>query len=122
MKILAIHDGHNASAAFLDNGEVIAAIQEERLTRDKNQGGFPEHSIQEILKIANCELNQVDHIVFCGFGVINHKTREDVMGSYTRKFNFQPHNILNERNPEQFVYAFFPMQSNLLDLRLAPGF
>ncbi|MCK5542565.1 MAG: hypothetical protein KAI40_07705 [Desulfobacterales bacterium] len=93
MKILAIHDGHNASAAFLQDGEVIAAIQEERLTRNKNQGGFPENSILEILKIANCNLKDVDHIAFCGFGVINHKTRDDVIGSYEKKFNAKPDNI-----------------------------
>ena len=110
MKILAIHDGHNASAAVLNNGEVIAAIQEERLTRDKNQGGFPERSINEILEIANCDLKDVDQIVFCGFGVINHKTRDDVMGSYERKFNFQHKNFFKKAEDQirQYRDSLFP--------------
>ena len=29
--VLGIHDGHEASAALIKNGEVIAAIAEERL-------------------------------------------------------------------------------------------
>ncbi|MCK5312805.1 MAG: hypothetical protein KAJ62_11885, partial [Desulfobacteraceae bacterium] len=42
---------------------------------------------------ANCNLKDVDHIAFCGFGVINHKTRDDVIGSYEKKFNAKPDNI-----------------------------
>jgi len=41
MKILGIHDGHNASASLIIDGCVIAAISEERLTRNKHQYGFP---------------------------------------------------------------------------------
>jgi len=37
MKIIAINDGHNASIALLENGELKLAIQEERFTRVKNQ-------------------------------------------------------------------------------------
>jgi predicted NodU family carbamoyl transferase len=29
--VLGIHNGHNASAALIKNGSVVAAIQEERL-------------------------------------------------------------------------------------------
>jgi carbamoyltransferase len=36
MKILSIHDGHNASACLLIDGEIKYAIQEERLIREKN--------------------------------------------------------------------------------------
>ena len=36
MNILAIHDGHNASACHLRDGEIKLALQEERLAREKN--------------------------------------------------------------------------------------
>ena len=39
--ILGIHDGHNASACLLEDGVVSRAVQEERFTLVKNQGGFP---------------------------------------------------------------------------------
>ena len=42
--ILGIHDGHNAAAALLEQGRVVAAVQEERLTGNKNQGGVPRSS------------------------------------------------------------------------------
>ena len=41
MVILGIHDGHNASAALIINGELKCAIAEERLSRQKNHYGFP---------------------------------------------------------------------------------
>ena len=41
MKIIGIHDGHNSSVAYMDNGEIIFAIQEERITGIKNEEGFP---------------------------------------------------------------------------------
>lgn len=38
---LGIHDGHNASAALIRDGRLELALQEERLTRVKNQGDAP---------------------------------------------------------------------------------
>ena len=33
MKILGLNIGHNATAALLDDGQIVAAVQEERLNR-----------------------------------------------------------------------------------------
>jgi carbamoyltransferase len=38
---LGIHDGHNASVAVVRDGRIELALQEERLTRIKNQGDAP---------------------------------------------------------------------------------
>ena len=51
MNVIGIHDGHNASACLIKNGELIAAIGEERLTRNKHQYGFPFKSIKKIYLI-----------------------------------------------------------------------
>ena len=45
MVILGIHDGHNASASLIVDGELVCALGEERLSRDKHQYGFPKKSI-----------------------------------------------------------------------------
>src|SRR5690348_666563 len=42
MPFLGIHDGHNASAALIEDGRLTFALQEERLTRVKNQGDAPQ--------------------------------------------------------------------------------
>ncbi|HEX5431285.1 MAG TPA: hypothetical protein VFW83_04925, partial [Bryobacteraceae bacterium] len=39
--VIGIHDGHNASVALLRDGRLELALQEERLTRVKNQGDAP---------------------------------------------------------------------------------
>tara|TARA_X000000950_G_scaffold289480_1_gene414002 strand:- start:9064 stop:10902 length:1839 start_codon:yes stop_codon:yes gene_type:complete len=55
---------HDSSAALLNNGEIIAAVQEERFTRIKHDSSFPRNSIQFVLKQANISLKDVDAIVF----------------------------------------------------------
>ena len=35
MIILGIHDGHNSGATIVKNGQIIASVLEERLTRKK---------------------------------------------------------------------------------------
>src|SRR4051812_29967776 len=47
--VLGVHDGHNASAALLRDGSIELALQEERLTRVKNQGDAPGGAIQAAL-------------------------------------------------------------------------
>ncbi len=94
MKILGIHDGHSSSAALIEDGQILAAVQEERLTRQKNQGGFPLEAVREVLKIAEIELSDVDHAAFCGHGTFNVKTREDVMASFARKFTPKSKGVL----------------------------
>ncbi len=42
---LGINDGHTAGAALVRDGQVVAAIQEERLVNIKNYSGVPHKSI-----------------------------------------------------------------------------
>lgn len=60
MKILGIHDGHNASACLLEDGKIKWAIQEERLTNEKNKGGFPIKSIEKIMKLESMSPSDID--------------------------------------------------------------
>ena len=39
MKIISIHNGHNASAAYFEDGSIKDCISEERFTKIKNQDG-----------------------------------------------------------------------------------
>ena len=60
MIILGIHDGHNASAALLRDGELVGAVQEERFTRVKNQGGIPLRAVDDVLGAAGLVRDDVD--------------------------------------------------------------
>jgi carbamoyltransferase len=55
---------HDAAAAIIMNGKIIAAAQEERFTRKKHDPNFPTNAIRFCLKQAKVNLNQVDHVVF----------------------------------------------------------
>ena len=53
---------HDSSACIVVDGKLIAAIEEERLNRDKHTRVFPRMAIDRCLKIANLDPNDIDHI------------------------------------------------------------
>lgn len=55
---------HDSSACIIDKGEIIAAAQEERFTREKHTAEFPTLSIKFCLEKVNCQLDEIDAIVF----------------------------------------------------------
>ena len=52
MYILGIHDGHHSGASLFFKNKIICAISEERLSRKKNEYGFPKKSIEFCLNKA----------------------------------------------------------------------
>lgn len=55
---------HDSAAALLQDGELIAAAQEERFTRRKHDARFPRHAVQYCLQEGRIPLTAVEHIVF----------------------------------------------------------
>ena len=55
---------HDSAVAYIDNGKIINAVQEERFTRIKHDNSFPKQSINFILKENKLSLNDIDYIVF----------------------------------------------------------
>ena len=55
---------HDSAAALLRNGEIVAAVQEERFTRKKHDSSFPRRAIEYCLKEAGVEPREVDIVVF----------------------------------------------------------
>lgn len=65
MKLLGISCYyHDASAALIIDGNVIAAAAEERFTRIKHDNSFPEHAARFCLDWANITSSDIDEIVF----------------------------------------------------------
>lgn len=63
MYILGINAFHpDASAALVKDGELLAAVEEERLNRVKHSAGFPALSVQYCLEKAGVSLKDIDHI------------------------------------------------------------
>ena len=60
MNILGIWDGHDAGAALLAGGELVFAVNEERLTRRKLEIHFPARSIAACLAHAGFDPGHID--------------------------------------------------------------
>ena len=55
---------HDAAAALVRDGEIVAAAQEERFTRRKHDAGFPSHAIAYCLREAGMEAGDLDAVAF----------------------------------------------------------
>ena len=64
MRILGIHDGHNATAALMVDGAIVAAISEERLAHRKNEMGFPALAAKECLRLGGVTPDELDVVAF----------------------------------------------------------
>ncbi|BAO75040.1 carbamoyltransferase [Winogradskyella sp. PG-2] len=53
---------HDSTACIVVDGSLIAAIEEERLNRDKHTREFPKKAIDRCLKIAKLSYDDIDHI------------------------------------------------------------
>jgi carbamoyltransferase len=55
---------HDAGAALVRDGRLVAAAEEERFTRKKHDSGFPQQAVDYCLREAGITIDQVDHIGF----------------------------------------------------------
>src|ERR1700693_5858354 len=76
--ILGIHDGHNATAALIADGEIVAAVQEERLARRKNEVGYPRRAIEDCLRIAGIESRDLHAVTYASLFMHNPQYLENI--------------------------------------------
>ena len=99
MKILGINAFHpDSSAALIENGVIIAAIQEERLNRIKHWSGFPKQSINWCLKSTKNSFKDINYIT------INTNPR----ANFWKKINF----ILKTNPSIQLIFNRFKANNN----------
>jgi len=82
MIILGIHDGHNSGATIIKDGELLASVLEERLTRKKNESGFPKKSIISCLKISKIKKQNIDKVVYASNFMHDAKYLKDPLAWY----------------------------------------
>ncbi len=58
--VFSFSDGHDAGAALIRDGKVLAALQEERPRSIKHYDGVPELSMKEVFEIAHIHPSEVD--------------------------------------------------------------
>ena len=83
MKILGINFGHDSSVALIVNGKLINAIEEEKVSRIKQDFGWPKKSINFILSENKIKPSEIDLIVFGG-GIYNHLRKNEIKYRFTK--------------------------------------
>ncbi|MCB9765326.1 MAG: hypothetical protein H6739_36465 [Alphaproteobacteria bacterium] len=64
MLILGLADNHDAGAALVQDGRLVAACGQERVDRVKNSGAFPWGAIDAVLDQVGARYRDVDRVVF----------------------------------------------------------
>ncbi|MBL4624689.1 MAG: carbamoyltransferase [Flavobacteriales bacterium] len=65
MKILGISAFyHDSAAAIIEDGKILAAVQEERFTRKKHDSSFPVNAVKYCLEFSGASIDELDTIVF----------------------------------------------------------
>lgn len=84
MNILGIHDGHNATVALFQGDRVTCALSEERLSRRKNEGGFPARSVDRVLAESGMTAQDIARVVFTSHAppVAGWRDRDAVLARY----------------------------------------
>jgi len=62
--VLGINDNHDSGAALCIDGELVAAVGQERIDRTKNSDAFPWDAIDEVMYIAGVKPKELDRVVF----------------------------------------------------------
>ncbi len=75
MRILGIADGQTSGAALIEDGEIVAAVNEESIVRLKLARGFPRASIGEVLRLTETGPADVDAVGVTGLSM---ELREEV--------------------------------------------
>lgn len=76
MRILGITDGQTSGAAIIEEGRVLAAVNEERLARIKLARGFPRAAIAEVLAITGTRPEDLEGVAVAH---LNMEFRDEVM-------------------------------------------
>lgn len=69
MIILGVTSGHNSGASVVMDGELVSSIEEERISRIKNDPSYPISAIEEALSIAGITAHDVDTVAVAGCSV-----------------------------------------------------
>lgn len=79
MRILGINDQHNASACLLEDGVVVAAVQEERFSRIKNHFCFPHLAVKWLLESTRTDPDELESIAVASHYITGAFTGSDLV-------------------------------------------
>ena len=83
--VLGIHVGHDSGAAIVRDGQVMAAISEERIRHEKHYFGFPEGAVVEVMKLSATTPEEIGLIAFSAYS-FSHNTAKNERGLMVNLF------------------------------------
>jgi carbamoyltransferase len=104
MYILGIHDGHNCGATIVKDGKICVSILEERITRNKNEVGFPSKSIIACLRFLKIKETDISYAVFSSKFMHSKEHLINPISWY--KLNYQDQ-LNDEENPKNYAKVIF---------------
>jgi len=82
--VLGIHTHHESGASIVKNGEVIAAMNEDRIRNIKHYEDYPTKSIEEVFRISKIDPSEIDAIAITNVAEPRFKKK---FSPYTEYFN-----------------------------------
>lgn len=70
MKVLGLGTEEDSGAALVEDGRILAAVNEERLSRMKLAMGFPHASLREVLRLTGTRVDELDGVLIGGVNEI----------------------------------------------------
>ncbi len=64
--VLGVADAHDAGVALVRDGRLVAAVNEERLTREKQVSGLPGRSLKQICEVSGIAPDEIDLVALAG--------------------------------------------------------
>lgn len=90
MYILGLTTLGDSAASLIKNGEIIAAVEEERFSRKKHHAGFPFKSIQFCLDQAGITLKDVAHVgLYWKPWILRHKAMQALKAAFVSRDMFK---------------------------------
>ena len=112
MKILGISAHyHDSAAALVADGVPVCAVQEERLSRRKNDAGFPMNAIEWCLESAGLEPANLDAVVFYERPMLKFdRILTSTLRAFPRSWRSFPHAMKNTLGEKVWVKGIISSQ------------
>ncbi len=85
MLILGINEGFEASVVLCRDGEILFAVQEERLTREKGVIGFPSQAVLYCVKHYGLNARNLNRVCLSNLRSPKAETRDELVREYARR-------------------------------------
>jgi len=93
---------HDTTASIVSDGQLIVAIEEERLTRDKHTWQFPVQSASKVMEVAGLKPKDIDHVAISIKPLLNMGARLLYgLKNFTNARPFIKHELVAGRKKQQ---------------------